>query len=217
MRPTTVALALALLVAVPALGGCKSVYNNAREWMGTEKREILRDELTGMVGDQQEAEMSFASALDRVKALTAFEGGSLEQEYNKLKDAYDDAQSDAKAISSRIADVDDIGHEMFLEWGAEIEQMRTPSLKESSRRKLRDTRERFDRMLTTLRSSRDSMDDVLAVFNDHVLFLKHNLNAAAIGSLGDELDGIEDDIAALRKSIERSIEEAQAFITDMPQ
>ncbi len=35
------------------------------------------------------------------------------------------------------------------------------------------------------------MEPVLTHLNDNVLFLKHNLNAAAIGGLADDMEGIE--------------------------
>ena len=92
----------------------------------------------------------------------------------------------------------------------------TASLRESSRQKLRDTRRRFERMDRTMRQSREKMVSVLAVFRDHVLFLKHNLNAAAIGDLGDAMGQVEDSIEALQASIEDSIREAQSFIEAMP-
>ena len=60
-----------------------------------------------------------------------------------------------------------------------------------------------------------SMDPVLAVFKDRVLFLKHNLNARAIAALGDETRNIETDVAALIAEMERSIADADAFIQEM--
>ena len=56
---------------------------------------------------------------------------------------------------------------------------------------------------------------VLAVFHDRVLFLKHNLNARAIASLGGETDDIEADVSDLIAEMERSIAEADAFIKEM--
>lgn len=59
------------------------------------------------------------------------------------------------------------------------------------------------------------MEPVLSSFRDHVLYLKHNLNAQAIASLQGELGGIESDVGRLIAEMERSIAEAQSFINDM--
>ena len=56
------------------------------------------------------------------------------------------------------------------------------------------------------------MDPVLTLFRDQVLFLRHNLNARAIGSLETELNDIERATANLIGEMERSIAEASRFI-----
>ena len=47
---------------------------------------------------------------------------------------------------------------------------------------------------------------------DYVLYLKHNLNAQAIGSLKDETLQIEEDISDLINQMNRSIQETEHFI-----
>mgnify|MGYP003898698293 CR=1 FL=1 len=50
-------------------------------------------------------------------------------------------------------------------------------------RELDLTRRRYDDLMRVMRRAADRMDPVLATFRDQVLFLKHNLNAQAVGSL----------------------------------
>jgi ElaB/YqjD/DUF883 family membrane-anchored ribosome-binding protein len=207
---------LALIVALGTLTGCQSVYYEAWEAFGKEKRDLLRDELVGMVDDQGEAQESFTTALEQVKALTGFEGGDLEVMYESLKDSFEDAEDASDAIDDRIAEIERVAEDLFAEWEAELAEMQTASLRESSRTKLRETRRRFERMDRTMRTSREKMVGVLAVFRDHVLYLKHNLNAAAIGDLGDAMGAVESDIEDLQLTIENSIREAQSFIEAMP-
>jgi hypothetical protein len=47
---------------------------------------------------------------------------------------------------------------------------------------------------------------------DHVLYLKHNLNAQAIASLKGEAANIQDEIARLIKDMNASIAQADEFI-----
>ena len=210
-------LAFALVLAgTPLLAGCQSAYYETMEVFGREKRDLLRSELSGMVSDQEDAEEAFTDALTRVKALTGFDGGDLEREYDKLKGAYEDADSAAGDIDSRMDEIETVATDLFAEWETEIGEMQSASLKASSRQKLRDTRSRYDRMHSSLVQTRGSMDPALALLKDHVLYLKHNLNAAAVGALGDEMQNIESEIEDLKRSIQRSIEEAQGFIEVMP-
>jgi hypothetical protein len=211
-----VVLAICAVAAVFGLTGCQSVYYTAWEAFGKEKRDLLRDELRGMVGDQKEAQETFTDALTQVKALTGFDGGDLERKYESLKSSFEDAEDSADQIDDRIADIERVADDLFEEWEQELTQMGTASLREASRGKLRDTRRRFDRMDRTLRDAREKMVIVLAVFRDHVLYLKHNLNAVAIGDLGKAMGEVESSISDLQGSIEQSIREAQSFIEAMP-
>jgi hypothetical protein len=56
------------------------------------------------------------------------------------------------------------------------------------------------------------MDPVLQAFEDQVLYLKHNLNAQAIGALETELGKIRSDVDSLIRNMEASIAESEAFI-----
>jgi len=217
-RPSSLG-ALALLAALalcPLLVGCQTAYYETMEMFGREKRDLLRSELTGMVGDQEDAEEAFTDALTRIKALTGFDGGDLEREYDLLKGAYEDADSAAKDIDSRMDEIETVAADLFSEWEQEIAEMQSATLKGSSRRKLRETQSRYDRMHASLLETRGSMDPALALLNDHVLYLKHNLNAAAVGALGNEMRNIQGEIEELKRSIQNSIREAQSFLEVMP-
>jgi outer membrane murein-binding lipoprotein Lpp len=215
MRVTNLALVAALALAAPVAGGCASARYSFWEVFGKEKRDLLKSDLRGLVNDQNEAKQTFGTALDRVKALSGFHGGELEAQYDKLKSAQSGAQSSAKAIDSRIADIEQVAGDLFDEWAKEIGQMQTASLKADSRQKLDATKERYDTMHASMVGARRKMDPALTLLNDHVLYLKHNLNAAAIGSLGSAVDDVEASIKQLQQSIEASVREAQGFIDTM--
>ena len=59
------------------------------------------------------------------------------------------------------------------------------------------------------------MKPVLITFRDNVLFLKHNLNAQAIGALKSEFTSLKDDIGVLIKQMNQSIEKSDQFIKEM--
>jgi hypothetical protein len=59
------------------------------------------------------------------------------------------------------------------------------------------------------------MKPVLTALNDNVLYLKHNLNARAVGALKGEFAGIRQNIDRLINDMQRSIQESDAFIRSM--
>ena len=81
--------------------------------------------------------------------------------------------------------------------------------------KLSKTKSKFKRLLSAMRKAEKKIDPVLNVFRDQVLYLKHNLNAQAIASLKSELNTLEGDIGRLIKEMQRSIDEANAFIKEL--
>jgi hypothetical protein len=64
----------------------------------------------------------------------------------------------------------------------------------------------------SMRQVEKRMDPVLQAFEDQVLFLKHNLNAQAIGALEGELGQIRQNVDSLIRDMEASIVESEAFI-----
>lgn len=68
----------------------------------------------------------------------------------------------------------------------------------------------------SLEKSEASMEPVFIQLEDNVLFLKHNLNAAAIGGLRAEVANIEADIETLLADMRASIAEADRFLSTLP-
>jgi hypothetical protein len=109
-----------------------------------------------------------------------------------------------------------VANDLFAEWEKENRQIETESLRQTSRKQLSDTRERYDEMLAALKRSEQSMDPVLHKLHDYVLALKHTLNAQAITALGSESFKIQADVSRLIEDMNVSIARAEEFIRQMP-
>ena len=70
-------------------------------------------------------------------------------------------------------------------------------------------------MLRSMRAAEQSMQPVLATFKDNVLFLKHNLNAQAVGSLRTTFSDLESDIGVLINQMNLSIQRSNEFIANI--
>ena len=106
---------------------------------------------------------------------------------------------------------------LFDEWEDELDQYSSAGLREDSRRKLKETRRDYERLIKAMKKAEKKIQPVLAAFHDQVLYLKHNLNAQAISSLRNELVVIEDNVAGLVREMEVSIREAEQFIQALKQ
>ena len=213
MLPAKRLLAAALLPLI--LVACSSAYYSAMEKIGYEKRDILVDRVEEARDAQDDASEQFASALDQFRATVRFDGGDLEELYDRLNSEYEDSVAEAANVRGRIDDVESVSEDLFEEWQVELAEYSNAEMRRNSERMLRDTRTRFKQMMAAMRRAEQSMDPVLEAFQDQVLYLKHNLNARAIGALKGELDSIERDTARLIANMQKAIDEADAFIRSM--
>jgi hypothetical protein len=208
------ALLLSLMLCFST--GCRSVYYSAWEKMGKHKRDLLKDNVEEARDDQKAATEQFKDALTRLKELYRFEGGNLEKTYNALKSEYDQSASKAEAVKSRIRQVEQVAEDLFAEWDKELGSIGNPRLRDDSRSKLQETRRRYQELHSAMVRAERSMEPVLAQFRDQVLYLKHNLNAQAIGALRGESLDIEREIQQLIRDMNASIAQADSFIKALP-
>ena len=203
---------LVLASLVFTLAACNTVYYAAWEKLGYEKRDLLKSAVKAARGAQKETGEEFQDALTQLQKLTGYRGGNLESAYNRFKGEYEDCEAQATAVRSEIREVDTVARDLLREWEREIRQYENASLAADSRRKLADTRSRFEQLSSSLHAAESTMEPVLRQFRDQVLYLKHNLNAAAVGSLRGKADNIQGDIQRLLAQMNRSIAEADRFI-----
>jgi len=186
-----------------------------REQFGQHKRELLVDRVGDAKESQEAAKTEFVEALVKFKAVTGYKGGALEAKYDEIKETYDDCVARAKDVSTRIAAIEDVAGALFKEWEGEIEQYSSASLRQVSERQLAQTRAGYEKLVAAMRTAEGRMKPVLATFKDQVLFLKHNLNAQAVASLGGVTAELQGDIDALIRDMQIAIDGANRFIEQM--
>jgi hypothetical protein len=205
-------VALLAFLLVLSITGCRSAYYAAWESMGKEKRHLLKDEVENARTDQQEASEQFQDVLTRIKEMYGFEGGDIEAFYDNLKADYDECENRAETVRKRIRNVDQIAADLFDEWEREIEEIANARLRSKSEQSLEETRMRYARLHKSMTKAEASMEPVLVHLHDYVLYLKHNLNAQAIGALKQEASDIELEVQRLLADMNKSIHEAEDFL-----
>jgi hypothetical protein len=192
--------------------GCRTTYYKTMEKFGVYKRDLLKKDVEAARDEQKKATEQFKDALTRLKELYGFQGGDLEKMYDKLKADYDKSVSRANAVKERIGKVEQVAADLFKEWEQELQGMSNAKMAANDREKLRATKEKYEALHSTMVKAEQSMEPVLKQFSDQVLYLKHNLNAQAIGALKGETGDIEREIQQLIQDMNASISQADAFI-----
>jgi DNA-binding ferritin-like protein len=208
----------AVLILVALTSGCQTLYNTTLEKVfGMEKRQIFKKSVEDVNANQKKAQETFKDSIAKLKELYNFNGGNLEVVYNKLKSSHDASQAQADKVHERISNMDGVARSMFSEWENEIKTYSNQTFAENSRQQLGETKARYAKLYKSVRESESSMKPVLKQLSDHVLYLKHNLNASSIGALKGESSSIQIQIEGLIKHMNSSIQEADVFIQSLLQ
>ena len=204
-----------VIAAMVSLSGCTTIKYNALEKVGIHKRDILLSNVEDTRDAQEEAQEQFQDALERFGQVMTIEETALKKAYDQLKDEFEDSEDAAEEVSEQIEDVEEVADDLFEEWSEENKLYTDAVLQRDSENKLRDTKASYAELLKTMKDAEASMQPVLATMRDNVLYLKHNLNAQAIGSLQTTFNELQGDIGILIERMNQSIARSDEFIRQM--
>jgi len=204
-----------LFAIVSIIAGCQSAYYSAMESVGQHKRDILVDRVEKANESQEDAQQEFTDALEALSTLINFDGGELQEQYEVTKDHYEASEKAATEVSNRIEAIEDVADALFDEWSDEIDEYTSASLKRSSESKLKETQRRYKKVMKSMYRAEKSMQPALSALKDNMLYLKHNLNAKAIGALEGEYKNLKGDIEQLIKEMDIAINNSKQFISKL--
>lgn len=207
--------AFLIVLASFSFYGCESTYYAAMEQVGQHKRDILVDRVESASDSQQEAQEEFQDALTHLSTLINFDGGDLAEQYEISKSHFDQSQAAAEDVSNKIESIENVAEALFDEWQDEINLYSSSSLKKQSQDKLIKTEQRYKKLIKAMHVVEKQMPPVLAALQDNVLFLKHNLNAKAIGALQGEYSEIKRNVDDLITDMNAAIAESNDFIAQI--
>ena len=211
----TIAINTSFLLLLISIVGCQSAYYSAMEKVGKHKRDILIDRVESATDSQKEAKEKFKSALEQFSALVNFDGGELQQQYEMSNDHYHTSKVAAEDVTKRIDAIENVAEALFDEWNSELALFTNQSLKRQSQSRYRETQSRYTTVIKSMRNAEKRMQPVLNALKDNMLYLKHNLNAQAIGELKTEYKIIKQDVERLINEMNSSINKSQTFIKSL--
>lgn len=190
-----------------------AAYFNARESIGEHKRAIVVHQVEQACTSLQETRDEFQDALGQLKTLASISETSLDHRYNLLNRQYQFCRTKSENVSNRIRAIESVSEALFQEWEKELNDYSSRALRHSSKQQLKSARQNYARLIKTMQNAENKIQPVLAAFKDQVLYLKHNLNARAIAALQHEFIEIGIDISQLIHAMERTIAEANQFVS----
>lgn len=191
----------------------RAVYYNARESIGDHKRTIVVHQVEQACVSLQETRDEFQDALGQLKTLTSISETSLDHRYNLLNRQYQFCRAKSENVSNKIRAIETVSEALFQEWERELNDYSNRTLRNSSKQQMKVAKQNYARLIKAMQGAEKKIQPVLAAFKDQVLYLKHNLNAQAIAALHHEFIEIGIDISQLIQAMERTIAEANQFVS----
>ncbi len=204
-----------LLVIATMLTGCTTVYYATWEQLGKEKRDLLKDNVLAARHEQREASQGFRDALTQLRSTYQVPPSRLQAVYEELRGHQKRLTRRYEDLDGRITKLNTIAMDLFSEWREEAESMSNREFHKRSLEQLAEAQDRYRQMQTALTETRNRCRPVLNQFNEYVLFLKHNLNAQALGALHGEAQEIIEGLGHLIEQLNNSISETDAFIATL--
>src|ERR1700753_4336688 len=183
--------------------------------LGKEKSDILVSRIKDAKKDQDQTKQKLQTTMESFQALTGFTGGSLEKSYKGPTSDYESAAWQAGKLHDKIQSIDQVSNDLFKEWQGESNALDNGKPNRQDRGTFGNSTGRPAAYMRAMHQTEDQIAPVLKVFHDQVLFLKHNLNSRAIGSLKNTSAGLKNDVAGLVQSIDASSQEADKLISSL--
>lgn len=202
----------ALVFFILLASACETTYYAAMEKVGQHKRDILIDRVESASESQEDAQQEFKDALSHLSTLISYDGGDLAEQYELSKSHFNASKSAAEEVSSKIESIENVAEALFEEWQDEINLYISPTLKAQSQTKLKSTQRKYRNLIKAMNVAENRMSPVLTALQDNMLFLKHNLNAKAIGALQGEYQTIKRDVERLINDMNSAIDLSSSFI-----
>lgn len=213
MKATRLLLPVLLLSACenPVKRAVRDATYSGYEMIGVQKRDLLKRDIARTREDQKEAGESLENALEKLRRLYAVPESELSGQYREVKSAYERADAKTKDVRVSHEKMQTVARDLFREWESEIGEIQTPELKSKSRAKLEASRAKFAELDRSLDAAEAKINPVLVKLKDHVLYLKHNLNAESLASLKTERDRIGREIDGLLRELKNAVARAESF------
>lgn len=203
------------MMLIFALTGCQSAYYATMEQVGVHKRDIMADRVEAASLSQQQASNQFASALDALQSITPLASGKLDEMYSRINNEYKNSQSAVNNVHKRINAVKNVSEALFAEWREELALYSSNKLRLNSEQRLKNTERSYQKMITAMEKSENKMKPILNTLRDNTLYLKHNLNAAAISALKNEFADLKIEINQAIKNMQVAIAESDRFLATL--
>jgi phosphoenolpyruvate-protein kinase (PTS system EI component) len=210
------AVAAALVLA--SLPACSFVNNMIRGKTGPADVDDLVAAVEKVNKELDLSKATMLAAVQKLQGATApdFQGDAVKA-HKELVAAVEDSEDQAEDLRKGIEKMQAAAVPVFDQWTKDLEAYSNPEMRQRSQARLSAARERYDSVLAAVEPLLVEYETVNQSLRDHVLFLKHDMNPAALATIQDDVRRVAKDAAGLDGRFNSGRAAATAYIESTAQ
>lgn len=216
MRFIPRAMAAALVLAsVPA---CSFVNSVIKGKTGPADVDDLVAAVENVHKELDASKGTMLAAVQGLQTITApdFQGDAVKA-YDELVDVVENSEDQAEDLRKSIEKMQAEAVPVFDQWTKDLEAYSNPEMRQRSQARLAAARERYDAVVAAVEPVLVEYEAINQSFRDHVLFLKHDMNPAALATIQDDVRRIAKDATSLDGRFNGGRAAAMAYIESSAQ
>ena len=198
---------LSFVVVVVALSGCAT--------SGPKETAKLVSHVEDSRRALQVAEAQLRTTFETANALDQTERGNLQSDFQRLNSEIKLSHEKLEDFRKSIAAMDKISASYFTARTAELDKYETEEFRVRGETQLKETRGRYDQVLTAMQQVQDKFNPFIAKLHDLSLYLNYNLSPTGVASIKENVDAINYDATGLYTAIDAAVRQADVFADSM--
>jgi len=208
----TLAVASFLVGALGACAGVSRLFVEDRE-DGLAQVDVLLDHVERVHVESVLARERAREALVSLRSIVAPDfGGDPLAAYARFVDSVDRSEAQAAELRSRAEPMRLAAEDVFDGWADDLGAYRSEMLREQSRERLTETRERYDAIVSLLGPAQTAYDELNDRLRDLALFFERDFNASAVSQVKRQVEDLGARAVALDQQLSSCQQAAQQYV-----
>ena len=157
-------------------------------------------------------------AVQTLQKVTApdFKGDAVEG-HKELVRAIDDSEDQTDDLRKSVERMQAEAEPVFNQWTKDLEGYSNPEMRQRSQARLAAARERYDAVVAAVTPVLVECEAVNQTLGDHALFLKHDMNPAALATIQDDVKKVAKEAADLDGAFNAGKAATRAYVDSASQ
>lgn len=147
----------------------------------------------------------------RTLASRGFSGDPV-QAHTALMASVEASENQAERLSASFDDMERAAEPVFDQWRADLDAIVSARVRTRSEDRMRETRSRYAAIVAAVRPTLEEYAALNRSLRDLTLFLGHDFNATAIAAVDEDVQALEQQVAALDGQLRDCLDAAQAYL-----